>query len=102
MLDLKRFDISHYGFLPIEEPLARLPDLYYAPWENLLSRLVEEIQAHTFHNSISTLPILDTSKLASIPEWRRAYVVLCFFTHGYIWGSQKPSEVSVLKLSGSC
>lgn len=90
---LQQFEISHYGFLPIDEPLAILPDTYYAPWESIISHLPYLIRSGSFYNEIAKLPLLTTLCLRSIPEWRRAYVILTFFTHAYIWSGKEPTEV---------
>jgi len=91
---LQQYEISHYGFLPIEEPLAILPDAYYSPWESTISHLPYLIRSGTFCDEAAKLPLLSTSQLSSIPEWRRAYVILTFFTHAYIWSGKEPNEVS--------
>ncbi|KAJ2962832.1 hypothetical protein NQZ79_g2134 [Umbelopsis isabellina] len=38
------------------------------------------------------LPVLDYKQLSSKPEYRRAFLVLCMLSHGYVWG--KHEEVS--------
>lgn len=90
---LTQFEISHYGFLPIQEPLATLPDAYYEPWERIVSQLQELIRNRGFYHEIENLPVLGTEKLNSIPEWRRAYVILTFLTHAHIWSGSAPHEV---------
>ena len=42
---------------------------------------------------IDKLPVLPAVHLETEAEWRRAYTVLTFLAHGYIWGGEKPSEV---------
>ncbi|KZL79265.1 indoleamine -dioxygenase, partial [Colletotrichum incanum] len=42
---------------------------------------------------INKLPTLGTKGLHGKAEWRRAYVILCFLAHGYIWASNPPAEV---------
>ena len=42
---------------------------------------------------ISQLPTLSTLYLETPPEKRRAYVILSFLAHGYIWGSASPIDV---------
>ena len=92
---LNKYDVTTNGFLPDGPPLEVLPDEYYAPWENLIRRLSESLDAGTFQEEVDRLPILETDgRLKTEEEWRRAYVVLCFFAHGYIWGGSMPSEVS--------
>ncbi|RAH75278.1 indoleamine 2,3-dioxygenase [Aspergillus aculeatinus CBS 121060] len=81
------------GFLPDSPPLQQLPDPYYSPWESIVANLPTRIEERVIRQSIDELPILTTSKLASEPEWRRAYVVLAYLTHAYIWGGDTPREV---------
>ncbi|KAK2797344.1 hypothetical protein FQN49_008992, partial [Arthroderma sp. PD_2] len=38
------------------------------------------------------MPVLSTDNLLSIPEWRRAYSILGFLLHGYIWGGDQPAD----------
>lgn len=90
---LRNYAISSNGFLPKSLPLARLPSVYYKPWEEMLDRLPSLIKDWTYRNEVNRLEILSTEKLDSEEEWRRAYVVLTFMAHGYIWGSSFPAEV---------
>ncbi|KAK3505470.1 indoleamine 2,3-dioxygenase beta type [Neurospora crassa] len=90
---LTKYDVTTNGFLPEGPPLEVLPDEYYAPWEDLIRRLPETLDAGTFRAEVDRLPVLQTDRLKSEQEWRRAYVVLCFFAHGYIWGGRRPSEI---------
>jgi indoleamine 2,3-dioxygenase len=82
-----------YGFLPDELPLEVLPDPYYRKWESLVANLQALILSRRLRQVVSQLPVLSTGNLRSLPEWRRAYVLLAFTTHGYIWGGDKPEEV---------
>lgn len=91
--DPNHYEISRNGFLPDELPLQSLPDPYYAPWESIISNFQLLLQSDNLRTSIKHMPTLGTSKLKRKEEWRRAYVLLAFMTHGYIWGGQKPSEV---------
>lgn len=90
---LLNYSISENGFLPGREPLRRLPNPYYAQWETLLDDLPSLIKDRTVRQSVSRIEVLSTSKLHTQEEWRRAYVVLSFLAHAYIWGGEKPSEV---------
>jgi len=83
------------GFLPPKSPLTVLPDPYYASWEAIISELSTSLEEGRFREQIDTLPVLSASKLYSEPEWQRAYAILAFFTHSYIWGGETPSEVSL-------
>lgn len=82
------------GFLPDIPPLERLSDPYYEPWESIAHVLPVHIREGSIRQAIDCLPILSTSKLNGEAEWRRAYVVLAYLSHAYIWGDEKPSEVS--------
>lgn len=81
------------GFLPDTIPLAHLPEPYYNPWECIAADLPELIRTGRIREEVEGLPVLSTDKLHTEAEWRRAYVLLAFFTHAYIWGGQKPQNV---------
>lgn len=82
-----------YGFLPPELPLERLPDPYYNKWEAVVANLQGLILSKRLRGVIERLPVLSTAGLEHDSEWRRAYSLLCFMAHGYIWGGDSPSEV---------
>ena len=82
-----------YGFLPAELPLERLPDPYYNKWEAVVANLQGLILSKRLRGVIERLPVLSTAGLEHDSEWRRAYSLLCFMAHGYIWGGDSPSEV---------
>ncbi|KAF1951223.1 indoleamine 2,3-dioxygenase alpha type [Byssothecium circinans] len=88
------YDISpQNGFLPSEVPLAVLPDPYYHPWETIARNFQRLILNKRLRQVIDALPILDTDFLLTEAEWRRAYSILGFFAHGYIWGGDTPADV---------
>ncbi|KAI1338454.1 Indoleamine 2,3-dioxygenase [Xylariaceae sp. FL0016] len=87
------FSVSRHGFLPEEPPLKTLENSYYLPWEIIIVQLSSLIDHRLLRDHVQRLPILSTSYLRSEPEWRRAYVLLAFLTHGYIWGDDEPAEV---------
>lgn len=103
MLDNLDCNLSHYqvshenAFLPDQLPLKRLSDPYYAKWESVIEILPELLRSGELIPAINELPVFETSKLTSEEEWRRAYVILAFFTHAYIWGGEKPSEVRLFE-----
>lgn len=86
---------EQYGFLPPELPLEMLSDVYYRPWEAVVANLQPLILSRRLREVVRKLPILSTANLQHPAEWRRAYVVLAFITHGYIWGEDMPEEVRV-------
>ncbi|KAJ5319243.1 Indoleamine 2,3-dioxygenase [Penicillium brevicompactum] len=83
---------AQHGFLPESFPLTRLSNPYYEPWETLASELPTLIQTQQIRTKVDQLPICSTSHLKSEPEWRRAYVIMGYLTHSYIWGGDKPKD----------
>ncbi|KAL2262002.1 hypothetical protein VTK26DRAFT_2771 [Humicola hyalothermophila] len=81
-----------HGFLPDVLPLTRLPDPYYNKWEAIVANLQGLILSKRLRGVIDRLPVLSTIGLEHDAEWRRAYMLLCFMAHGYIWGGDSPSE----------
>ena len=99
---LRKYDISKKGFLPARTPLDRLPDPLYRPWEDILSQLPDLLERGELHRSVESLEILSTQGLRTEDQWRRAYVVLSFLAHAYIWGGDKASEVRTHKIGDPC
>ena len=94
-IKLEDFAVSpQNGFLPTNPPVTRLSDEYYGPWEIIAANLPTLIKIGGIRESVNELPVLTTDKLLSEEEWRRAYSVLGFMTHAYIWGGQHPKDVS--------
>ncbi|KAI2604711.1 Indoleamine 2,3-dioxygenase-domain-containing protein [Hypoxylon fragiforme] len=90
---LRYYSVSNNGFLPQREPLRRLPHAYYTPWEAILDDLPSLIKQRRIREVVDSTQVLSTNKLHTEEEWRRAYVVLSFLAHAYIWGGDKASEV---------
>ena len=92
-LRLEDYGVSAiHGFLPTEPPLEKLPD-HYRAWETICANLYTLRVKNQLADEVANLPVLSTEKLEYEPEWRRAYVLLGFIAHAYIWGSHKPSNV---------
>lgn len=83
---------STNGFLPEVLPLSRLPDPYYNKWESIVANLQALILSKRLRPVVDRLPVLSTIGLERDSEWRRAYSILCFIAHGYIWGGDSPSD----------
>lgn len=91
---LEEYGISpRYGFLPMELPLEVLPNPYYSRWEAIAANLHALILSRRLRGVMQGLPVLSTSRLQHPAEWRRAYMLLAFMTHAYIWGGDRPEEV---------
>ena len=80
------------GFLPAELPLTRLPEAY-AQWEFIIDNIHSLLLTKRLREAVSALPTLSTEHLHTEAEWRRAYVVLAFMLHAYVWGGARPAEV---------
>lgn len=85
------------GFLPDTTPLRRLPDPYYAQWEQVVENLQALILTQRLRGVIDKLPVLGTDGLVEESEWRRAYLLMGFMAHGYIWNGDKPADVSSIR-----
>lgn len=93
---LSDYEVSpRNGFLPNEVPLDILPDRYYQPWETIVRNFQSLILAKRLRRIVDALPVLETDLLLTEAEWRRAYSILGFITHGYIWGGDRPTDVSL-------
>ena len=87
------YDVSlTNGFLPTEPPLDCLLNPYYEPWEYIVKNLQGLILSKRLREVVDKLPVLSTERLVSEEQWRRAYSVLAFITHAYVWGGNKPAE----------
>ena len=84
---------SDYVFLSPELPLEVLPDPYYAEWEMIIGNLQPLLLSKRLRSIVDQLPILSVTHLQTDAEWRRAYVILVFILHGYVWGGDSPTEV---------
>ncbi|KAM0289426.1 hypothetical protein ACHAO9_006079 [Fusarium lateritium] len=91
--ELKEYAVTSNAFLPENSPLKQLPDAYYEPWELVIQHLPALIKYFDIRRAVDTLPVLSTDRLRSEPEWRRAYTILAFLTHAYVWGGEKPEQI---------
>lgn len=80
------------GFLPRELPLEKLPQDYYAPWEKLMENLPALILTKRLRQMVDKIEELSASHLENEREQRRAYQVLGFLSHAYIWGTDEPTN----------
>lgn len=94
---MKPLNISDYnvsptlGFLPPSPPLKSLPP-YYRLWDDLVSHLSHSIISKSLRQEVAQLPVIEATHLTKLEELHRAFVVLGFLVHGYVWcdGSEKP------------
>jgi len=72
--------------------LTRLPDPYYNKWEAIAANLQALVLSRRLRGVVDQLPVLSTIGLEHESEWRRAYSLLCFMAHAYIWGGDSPAD----------
>lgn len=90
---LEDYDVfPESGFLPNKLPLIKLPQSYYEPWENLVNNLPSLILTKRVRSLVDKLPVLSTDLLENKEQYRRAYQVLGFLAHAYIWGNDTPTN----------
>lgn len=93
-IDLTKYAVTENAFLPQSSPPTILSDSYYEPWETIASQLSTLIDNGTIREAVAQMPVLNTDALVDEPEWRRAYCILAYMTHAYVWGGDKPEAVS--------
>ncbi|KAG9322862.1 hypothetical protein KVV02_001196 [Mortierella alpina] len=85
---LQDYDVSpHTGFVPYPQPLSRLPQVYYQPWEEIMDHLNSLLESRQLRARIDSMPQLLISHLDTYPQRQRAYTILCFMAHSYVWGA---------------
>ncbi|KAI7857044.1 Indoleamine 2,3-dioxygenase [Circinella umbellata] len=94
MRSLEEYDISPTtGFLPAEPPLRKLSDNYFDCWEEMFSDFNGLLLAGKLRQAIHKMPLLDHTRLRTVQEYRRAFLILCMLSHSYVWGKlEKTSE----------
>ncbi|KAL7911873.1 indoleamine 2,3-dioxygenase [Trichoderma velutinum] len=93
LAEMREFSLAQNTFLPQEKPCKQLSDKYYEPLETIAMQLSTLIENGEIRNAVNRLSILSTDGLSTEPEWRRAYVMLAYMTHAYIWAGDSPEEV---------
>jgi len=82
------------GFLPNKDPLQRLPYARYHLWEDLADDLPKllGVRMGQVRAPLRRLPPLETDKLSSDEDLRRAHLLLSLFAHAYVWGGSEPMD----------
>lgn len=84
-MELGKYHISvNRGFLPITDPLLSLPEAF-RPWEEIGSCLANLIKNKVVRPTVDRLPSFPVDKLKHDGEWWRAYSLLTFISHAYVW-----------------
>jgi len=75
-----------WGFLPVFDPLVRLPRDFQA-WEEAAAALPKILAAGRVRQTLAGLPPFATARLRGQNEFERAMVILSYFGHAYVWGA---------------
>ena len=88
------------GFLPPELPLTRLKSTYYEPWEAIAGDLQALLYTGRLRQIVDKLPQLSVKGLATVASKRRAFAVLGFIAHAYVWAeADRPSDTIPAQIS---
>ncbi len=79
------------GFLPLEDPLARLPKSF-DEWETLAQALPKHFLSDRIRRTIEDLPPFPVSSLPGERELERAMVLLSYLGHAYVWAGKTPAD----------
>ena len=91
-IDLADFGVSQErGFVPMQDPLDRLPAAY-RDWDEALADLPALIMNFTARRHIADIPELEASALTS-GELERAMVVLSSLTMAHVWAGEAPDFI---------
>lgn len=88
---LEQYNVSPVtGFLP-EETQVMLPEVY-APWLFIAGNLSRLIKHQKLRERVDSMPVLSVDKMHSLTEQRRAYSILAFMAHAYVWSPPAPCD----------
>ncbi|KAJ5094685.1 hypothetical protein N7456_010546 [Penicillium angulare] len=91
---LEAYDVSpRTGFLP--ETVSDETNLHpsYLPWIHITQHLQSLIMQDQIRSVVDGLPVLSCEHLETISQRRKAYSILGFICHAYIWGGEAPAEI---------
>src|ERR1700759_3523764 len=80
------------GFLPVQDPLLRLPKPFDA-WEEVALRLPKYLASDHIRQNIESLPPFPTDMIGNEQEQERAMVLLSYLGHAYVWTGARPAEI---------
>ena len=93
------FEISHErGFLPLHDPLKRLPRDFDA-WESVALGLPKLLVSDQLHRTITNLPPFPTEAINDSRERERAMLLLSYLGHAYVWGGSRPELILPARLA---
>jgi indoleamine 2,3-dioxygenase len=80
------------GFLPLQDPLRRLPKAFDA-WEELASHLPKLFASDQLRATIADLPPFPNEALNDPREREKAMLLLSYLGHAYVWGGPRPALI---------
>jgi len=80
------------GFLPLQDPLTRLPKAFDA-WEELALRLPKLLASDQVRATIADLPPFPFEAINDSCERERAMLLLSYVGHSYVWGAPRPALI---------
>ena len=85
-----RFGVTaERGFLPREDPIARLPSAL-AEWDELASNLPKLMATGRVRAFLERPPVFEAASLTTQPDIDRAMLILSYLGHAYVWGDVRP------------
>jgi indoleamine 2,3-dioxygenase len=80
------------GFLPLQDPLKRLPRAF-DDWEELALRLPKLLVSDRVRGAIADLPPFPVAAITDSRERERAMLLLSYLGHAYVWGGPRPALI---------
>ena len=80
------------GFLPLQDPLKRLPGAFDA-WEELAQRLPKILASDQLRATVADLPPFPADAINDSRERERAMLLLSYLGHAYVWGAARPALI---------
>ena len=96
-MELNKYKIAaSRGFLPSLDPVLSLPKAL-DPWEHIAVRLPELLREGRLRQEVLQLPQeFPVSELKSEGEWWRAFCLLAFVSHSYVWCDGQEGVTNIL------
>ena len=96
-MELNKYKIAaSRGFLPSRDPVVSLPKAF-DPWEHIAVSLPELLREERLRQEVSQLSQeFPVSELKSEGEWWRAFCLLAFVSHSYVWCEGKEGVTNSL------
>jgi indoleamine 2,3-dioxygenase len=86
------------GFLPLQDPLIRLPQDFDA-WEDVALHLPKLLAAGQIRGTIERLSLFPIEAINDCRERERAMVLLSYLGHAYVWGGPRPALILPARLA---